>query len=64
MQTLLAKMSAMGWHHTPANLADDEGEDDALICFICLKGDVSDDNNIVICDGDHSQPRGWHQLCC
>ena len=44
--------------------ANDEGEDDELICFVCLKGDVSDDNDIVICDGDHSEPRGCHQLCC
>ena len=25
---------------------------------------VSQGNDIVICDGDHSEPRGCHQLCC
>ena len=44
------------------DLADNEGGDDDLTCFICLKGDVSDDNGIVICDGDHSEPRGCHQF--
>ena len=33
------------------DLANDEGENDDLICFVCLKGDVCDDNDIVICDG-------------
>ena len=38
--------------------------EDDLICFVCLTGDVSEGNDIVICDGDHSEPRGCHQLCC
>ena len=43
-----------------------ENEDvkDDLICFVCLTGDVSEGNDIVSCDGDHSEPRGCHQLCC
>ena len=44
-------------------LANDEGEDDDLICFVCLKHGVSDDSDIVICNGDHSEPRGCHQSC-
>ena len=43
---------------------EDEDVEDDLICFVCLTGDVSEGNDIVICDGDHSEPRGCHQLCC
>ena len=50
----------------PAILEEDEcneGEDEDH-GIVCLSGDVTEGNNIVLCDGAHSDAWGCHQLCC
>ena len=31
---------------------------------MCLSGDVSDGNDILICEGEHEKNHGCHQKCC
>ena len=42
---------------------DPEGDDLDIVCVICLSGEVSDGNDILLCDGDHSSTIGYHQQC-
>ena len=42
---------------------DLEGDDSDIVCVKCLSGEVSDGNDILICDRDHSSTVGYHQQC-
>jgi hypothetical protein len=44
----------------------DDADSDAsdIVCANCLSGETTEDNDILICDGDHSKPVGYHQKCC
>ena len=42
---------------------DTEGDDSDIVCVKCLSGEVSDGNDILICNGDHSSTVGYHQQC-
>ena len=42
---------------------ENEDEDEDIVCVHCLRGDASDGNDILICEGAHSSTVGWHQLC-
>ena len=42
---------------------DPEGDESDIVCVICLSGEVSDGNDILLCDGDHSSTLGYHQQC-
>ena len=35
-----------------------------IVCAMCLSGEISEGNDILICDGDHSTTMGYHQQCC
>ena len=43
---------------------DPEGDDSDIVCVICLSGEVSDGNDILLCEGDHSSTIGYHPQCC
>ena len=34
-----------------------------LLCSVCHSHDVAEGNNVVICEGNHSQQRGYRQKC-
>ena len=44
----------------------DDADSDAsdIVCANCFSGETTEDNDILICDGDHSKPMGYHQKCC
>ena len=46
-----------------AHVQDDSNGSD-IVCAICLSGETSEGNDILICDGDHSTTVGYHQQCC
>ena len=35
-----------------------------IVCSKYLSGETTEDNDILVCDGDHSQPVGYHQKWC
>ena len=43
------------------NDANSDGSD--IVCSKCLSGETAEDNDILICDGAHSQTTGYHQKC-
>ena len=40
--------------HRQGDAESDDGDEGELVCFVCLQGDVSEGNDILICDGPHS----------
>ena len=42
---------------------ENEGEDEEIVCDHCLRGDASEGNGILICEGAHCTTVGWHKLC-
>ena len=44
----------------------DDADCDAsdIVCANCLSGETNEDNDILICDGDHNKTVGYHQKCC
>ena len=44
----------------------DDADSDAsdIVCANCLSGETTEDNDILICDGEHSKPVGYHQIYC
>ena len=43
--------------------ADVFQDEEDLVCDKCRSGDTDDGNEIILCDGDHSDSFGMHQLC-
>ena len=42
----------------------EEGDDDVVVvCRVCLNGDETEGNVILLCDGEHGLTLGCHQLC-
>ena len=50
--------------HVQGDAESDDGDEGELVCFVCLQGDVSEGDDILICDGPHSHTHGCHQKCC
>ena len=47
-------------------VTEDDADSDAsdIVCANCLSGETTKDNDIQVCDGDHSKFVGYHQKCC
>ena len=40
---------------------EESNDEDDIVCFVCLSGDVSEGNDILICEGEHEKNHGCHQ---
>ena len=41
-----------------------DADESNIVCAKCLSGDTTEDNDILICDGEHTTTNGYHQKCC
>ena len=59
----LAHDSAPATEPESVNCAPEVEEEEEVTCVACGSGDIADDNQIILCDGEHETEIGYHQQC-